>query len=422
MPSALLRYVGDEDHLHLRSGIGEVAVLQRVHDGVPRRVLKVVGRIFILAFVDGFRRVGQVGLQVDARAAVAGRYGDVGQHLAPETVRGGELLERLDEDVDALIAELVAAAGPDDQRVAREFFAQAGFGYRDHRLAGLVALGVILVARPYEVVLETVGRHGVRLAAQQVFAFVGRDVAHRQESVVVRGGHLLDRVLGCDVELARQLVGIEFREVVVERQAVAGDAAAHDRGVGGEHRGDVGGVVAQVEAARGGHPLVEMRGGLLGRRAESIDVGGDHNACGPPEQHRFDVVPLARDRVHVVRFPEAFEYFVLAGDQRREVDQHHRRLTFDLPATDADADTFVVEALAPGFQQVGVLLELRVDTFVREVGTQQDVAVCEFAGDGLRFGGNDGVDTADLVAYFPTYFEQQIGGSVWHCSYIYANL
>ena len=40
-----------------------------------------------------------------SRAAVAGRHGDVGQHLAPETVRGGELLERLDEDVDALVAE-----------------------------------------------------------------------------------------------------------------------------------------------------------------------------------------------------------------------------------------------------------------------------------------------------------------------------
>ena len=211
-------------------------------------------------------------------------------------------------------------------------------------------------------------------------------------------------------ELARQLVGVEFREVVVERQAVAGDAAAHDRGVGGEHRGDVGGVFAQVQPARGGHPLVEMRDSLLGRRAEGLDVGGDHDACGPSEQHRLDVVPLARDRVHVVRFPEAFEYFVLAGDQRREIDQHHRRLALDFPAADADADAFVVEALAPGLQLVGVLLELRVDALVREVGTQQDVAVCEFAGDGLRFGRNDGVDAADLVAYFPTYFEQQIGG------------
>jgi len=153
-----------------------------------------------------------------------------------------------------------------------------------------------------------------------------------------------------------------------------------------------------------------MRDSLLGRRAEGLDVGGDHDACGPAEQHRLDVIPLARDRVHVVRFPEAFEYFVLAGDQRREIDQHHRRLALDFPAADADADAFVVEALAPGLQQIGVLLELRVDALVREVGTQQDVAVCEFAGDGLRFGRNDGVDAADLVAYFPTYFEQQIGG------------
>ena len=351
-----------------------------------------------------------MGLQVCARTAVARGYGDVGQHLAPELVRLRELFERFDEDVDALVAELVAAAGADDQRVARELLAQAGFGHRDHRLAGLVALGVVLLAGPHEVVFEAVGRHAVRLAAQQVFAFVGRDVAHREEGIVVCGGHLLDRMFGRDVEPPGQFVGVEFREVVVERQSVAGDAAAHDRGVGGEHRGHVGGAVAQVEAAGGGHPFVEMRGGLVGRGAEGLDVGGDHHARGPAEEHRLDVVPLSRDRVHVVRLPEAFEDLVLAGDQRREIDQHRRRFALDLPAADAHADALVVEFLAPCLQQRGVLLELGVHALVREVGAEQDVAVCEFAGHGLCLGRDDGVYAADFVAYLPTYFEQEVGG------------
>ena len=350
-----------------------------------------------------------MGLQIDARAAVAGGYGDVGQHLAPELVRGRELFERLDEDVDAFVAEFVAAAGADDQRIAREFLAQTGLGHRNHRLAGLVALGVILLAGPHEVVFEAVGRHAVRLAAQQVLALVGRDVAHREEGVVIRGAHFLDRMFGRDVELAGQFVGVEFREVVIKRQAVAGDAAAHDRGVGGEHRGHIGGVFAQVEAAGSGHPFVEMRCGLVGRGAEGLDVGGDHHACGPAEEHRFDVVPLARNRVHVVRLPEVFENFVLAGDQRREVDQHRCRFAFDLPAADAHADALVVEFLAPRLQQRGVLLELGVHALVREVGTDQEIAVCEFADYGLCLGGDDGVNAADLVAYLPTNLEQEVG-------------
>ena len=112
----------------------------------------------------------------------------------------------------------------------------------------------------------------------------------------------------------------------------------------------------------------------------------------------------------MVRLPEVLENLVLAGDQRREVDQHHRRLALDLPAADAHADTFVIEALTPRFQQRGVLFELGVHALVREVGTEQDVAVCEFAGYGLCFGRNDGMDTADLVAYLPTNLEQKVGG------------
>ncbi len=215
--------------------------------------------------------------------------------------------------------EFVAARGADDERIGREFRAQAGLGHPDHRFAGLLALGVVLLAAPYEVVLESVGRHAVHLASQQVLALVGRDVAHGQEGVVVGGRHLLDGVLGYHVELTGQFVGIELRQIVVERQAVAGDAAAHHRGVGGEEGGDVGRVLAQVEAAGGGHPLMEVGGHLVGRGAEVLDERGDHHAGGIAEQHGLHVVPLARDGVDVVGLPQFLQNVVLAGEERGEV-------------------------------------------------------------------------------------------------------
>ena len=398
-----------EDHLHLRIVGREDAAVQGVHDRVAVLVFEVMGRILVLSAVDRAGRVGQVCLQVRTRAAVGGRNGDIGQDFAFETVGGGQLFERLDEYVEPLVAEFVAAAGADDQRFLPELVPEAGFGYRDHRRAGFGTFGVVLLARPYEVVFEPVGGDAVRFTPQQVFAFVGRDVADREEGVVVCGGHLLDRVFGHDVELPGQFVGIELGQVVVERQAVAGDAAPHDRGVRREERGHIGGVFAQVESACGGHPLVEMRGDLVRRVAEIVDIRGDDHARGIAEEHGLDVVPLSRERIHVVRLPEFLEYFVFAGDQRSKVHQDHRRLALDLPVSHADPEAVAVYALAPCLQHVGVFLEFGVRPLVLEVGPDEDIAVGEFTGYGLCFGRDDGMDAADLIADLPAHLEKVVG-------------
>ena len=240
----------------------------------------------------------------------------------------------------------------------------------------------------------------------------GGDVRDGEEGVEVGRRGLLERVLGHDVELAGQLVGVELRQIGVERQAVAGQAAAHDGGVGGEERGHRGGVLAQVEAARGGHPLVEVGRHLVRRRAEVLGVGGDHLTGHPAEEHRLDVVPLARDRVDVVLLPELLENFILGGDLRREVDQRHDGLALDLPAAHAHADALAVERLAPCAQQVGILGELGIGALVREVGTDEHVAVAEFGHGRLGLGGHDRVDAAHLVTYLPAHLEEEAGGQI----------
>ena len=400
----------NEDHLHLRIGRGQDAAVEGVNDRVAALVFEVVGRVFVLPAVDGLRRIGQMRLQVRARTAVGGGHGDVGQHLTFEPGRCGQFLERFDEYVDALVAEFVASAGADDQRLLGELFAQTRFGHRDHRFAGFGAFRVVLLAGPDEIVFEAVGRDAVGFAAQQEFALVGRDVADRDECVVVGSGGLLDRVFGHDIELAGQIVGVEFGQVGVERQVVARDAAAHDRGVRGEERRHIGCVAAQVETARRGHPFVEMGGDLVGRGAEVLDIGGDHRACGVAEEHGFDVVPLTRNRIDVVGLPEFLEYFVLAGNQRGEVHQYGRRFALDFPVSRADADAFGVESLTPCLQQVGILLEFGVHAFVLQVGADEDVALVEFPDGRLRFGRDYRMDAADFVADLPTYLEQVIGG------------
>ena len=111
----------------------------------------------------------------------------------------------------------------------------------------------------------------------------------------------------------------------------------------------------------------------------------------------------------MVVFPELGEDFVLARDERGEVHQDGNGRSFDLPATHADADAFVVDGLSPTLEQRRILLEFGVHALVREVGTDGHVAVAEFAGHGLCLGRDDGVDAADFVAYLPTYLKKKVG-------------
>ena len=400
---------GDEDHLHLRRRVGQHAAGDRVEDLIPFGMFEIVGAEAVLLGIDRAVFVGQMRLQILAGAGRGGRYGDVDQHLAVEGVRFGELFQGVEEDVDAFVAEFVAAARADDQGFAVEFAAQRRLGRADHRAACLGPFFVELPAVPHEVVLEAVGGDDVHRAAQQALAFAGGDFAHGAEHVVFLRGDLLDRVFGHDVELARQFAGVEPSQILVERQPVAGHAAARHRGVGREDRRHVGRVLAQVESAGGGHPLVEVGHHLVRRGAEVLHVGGDDLSGRVAEEHRLDVVPLSRDRIDVVGLPQEFQDVVLLREERRIVDQHRDRTADDAPAADADADAVVVDALAPRFEQLVVLLEFGIVAFALDVGADEQIVVAQFAFDGAGLGRNDGVDAADFVADLPAHLEEVVG-------------
>ncbi len=410
-----------EEHFDARRGGREYAALDALTYGVPRLVLDIVRQESLLCGVDRIRRILQVRLQIDAHAHRGGRHCDYGEHLAACGVALRELLQRFEEYVYALVAELVAAAGGHDQRLALELVVPCRLGHGDHLAACLGALAFEGVALGYESVLESVGRDARNLASQQIFALVGRDVAHGKEGIGICRCGLLDRVFGHDVELARQLVGVELVQVVIERQTVAGDAAAYDGRMRREYRSHVGCVVAQVEAAGRCHPLVEVGYHLVRRRAELLDVRSYHFACGVAEQYGLDIVPLSREGVDVIYVPQFFEYVVFLRKVRFEVDEYRHGRAFDIPASYAHADALRVETLAPCGQQSGVLGELGVAAVLREVGTDGNVLVAHSASDRRRLGGYYRVYAAYLVANLPTDFEQKVGGQidVTHTLYFY---
>ena len=168
----------------------------------------------------------------------------------------GEAIERLEQDIDSLVAELVAAAGRYDDGVVGKFLTEQLAGYVQHHLAGLLAFGSEGCTLGHEVVLETVDRDDIGLLLEQLCALTVGNLTYRGEAVDTMGSLLLDRVLRLHIELIGHLVAIVALHIVVEGLHVAGDRAAYRCCVGGKYRSDRGNPMLEEKGTKACHPLV----------------------------------------------------------------------------------------------------------------------------------------------------------------------
>src|SRR5665647_1917765 len=73
-------------------------------------------------------------------------------------------------------------------------------------------------------------------------------------------------------------------------------------------------------------------------------IGGealDYFTGSITEQCRFNIIPLSRNAVKLICFPETGEYFILHTEIRSEVYKHHAWLPFYVPASGPDIQSFL---------------------------------------------------------------------------------
>ena len=397
-----------ENHMHFGCRIGQRTAVDRPHDRIPLHILQIMGRPRPLRAVDRLRWILQVLLQVGTGSPVGGRHHDIQHDLPIQAFQPGQPLHTLQQHIQPLVAEFVPAARADDQRIVLQLASQTGFRHGDQGRAGLLALDPIVVALPDEIVLEAVRRNGIRFVTEQIPTFDGRNSTDGQENVAVGRRLLFDRMLGRHAETTGQVVRIERSQILVKRHSVSGDAASQHGSVRGEQRGYVRRLPAQIKSSGGGHPLVEMSRDPVGGLTESFDVGGYDQSGGIAEQHRLDVIPLARNRIHAVALPKELQDVVLAGNQRGEIDQDHLRPPDDAPTAHSDTDPLFIQGLPPPLEQRRVLLELPVSP-LPQIGTDRKIAIAVLSAYGPGLGRYHGVDTAHFIAYLPTDLEETVG-------------
>ena len=127
-----------------------------------------------------------------------------------------QLRQGVDEDVDTLVAVLVAAADAHEHGAFGHLRAAHGGSDGNEPIAGLRPLGLPLLIRSRsETVLESVGGHDVHRTPVELLALACGDVADSGENVGVACGHLLERMTGDDTEASRHLVAVIAFEILV---------------------------------------------------------------------------------------------------------------------------------------------------------------------------------------------------------------
>ena len=158
----------------------------------------------------------------------------------------------------------------------------------------------------------------------------------------------------------REPVGIQTGQAIVERDILAGDATADNRGMRGEDGtdGQVGHL--DIQQTGTGHPLVELGDHFLVRLDIIAHKTFDHLAAGIAEEGRFDIIPAAAEGIDTETFPELGQDIVLAADERRKVDEDGHRFPGNVPMADPKAETFFRRRFPPRAEQQRIFLELRV--------------------------------------------------------------
>ena len=258
-------------------------------------------------------------LQVLTTHAYPARHFDEGEHIAVEPVIVTQAVERVDEDIDALVAELITAACRHDYGVVVQTGTHQRVGYVQEFGSCQLPLAGKRSAIGHKVVFKSIGQNRIYGLVQQLLALQSGNVAHRSEAVNIVGSTQFDGMFGLHIEFISHLIAIVGVEILIERLVVSGDASTYTCGMGGEYSGYLGHLVLDVQQTEASHPLIAM----IYHATVAIDVvtiEALYHSAGSIGEHRgFVVIAIGMQTIHLIVFPQPSVYIILLSEEWFEV-------------------------------------------------------------------------------------------------------
>ena len=292
----------------------------------------------VLAHFGEFIEHGLVAQHIDVDVFNGGLGDDEGDDVDRDAAGAepvGEAGKRFDEQVHALVAELVATG---DEEVEGFFKVEVVRGEKvtgDKLVDGFLVMFVEILefVQGGELLdVQAVGGDDIGAARQEFFRFQAGDIGDGGKDFRGVGGALLNGVAGVNVVMGGGVVGIDPGELGVEVGVVGAEVAAEEGGVGGEDGGDREIEMLDTHAAQAGHPFVELRedGELeVGNLGQFLEEEADEEAEGG------DVVdlPIVFGCLNMMVTPEVVFEFTKAVHGGAEFEEDDARPAGDEPVS-----------------------------------------------------------------------------------------
>ena len=209
------------------------------------------------------------------------------------------------------------------------------------------------------------------------------------------------------IEIPGLGIAIIQRHRVIQRKVVACKAASHYCRMSREHCRNRELRTLYIKESGPGHPFMELCDHFVGR-TEVIPVEAlYHFTCGIPEQGRFLVVPVARQRINSEMFPVLCQNIVLVRQELLEIHQYGSRLPVDVPSPDTQPQPLGRSLCLPVPVQKRILDEIRIVLGIHPyIRPHQDMVSLQLCLEIQRLGCKDGVYAAHFVADLPADFKQ----------------
>ena len=233
---------------------------------------------------------------------------------------------------------------------------------------------------------------------------------------------LLNTVFALHVQLARHLVAIIGKQVVVQRLLVTRNRSSNAGSVGSKHRTNLWQLVVQVQQSQSAHPLVSVVNHLLfGLQAVLVETLY-YESCSIREHRSLIVVAIGMQRVHLVVFPQPAIYFVFLLKIRIKINQNGDWFTRHSPSSHSHLQALLFRSPLPLGQQAVVLPKVRALLLFPEIRTNKYDFVFQNLLQSFSTCRKYGIDTAHLVANLPTRLKNDIRCKSFLCHVILTNL
>ena len=348
---------------------------------------------------------GQALLEILTRLPYPTGHFNEGEYLALQLIVAQQTVHCLNIDVHSFIAELIATTGWYDQRVIIKILTKQGIGNGKCTLARNLSLTCKLLPSWHKIILKTIRQNHIHRFVQQFFALSRCDITHRCEAIDMKSGLLLYGMLALHVQLARHLITIVGKKIVVERLVVAGDTTSDAGSMGSKQGGYFRKILADIKQAQACHPFVTMINDfILAAQIEVIETF--HYLCSTIREHgSFVIVAISMQAIHLEVFPQLCIQFILLCIVLCEVNKDSYRITRYWPPANLQDQTFLLRLNLPIGKQGGILLEIRTSLLTPTIRTNKNDMVVHLCLQCLGPCGQHCVYATDLITYLPTRFE-----------------